>query len=176
MVVLPKRFNSRSTRILFLSLVLSVCAFAQQASITSLIGRVTDTHGAAIPGATVRAVEDGTHETYSGTTNEAGLYFFQFVKIGKYTITASANGFGSVTREGVVVEVNQLVRTNFEMKVGQVTEQVIVLGSAPPLATDEASLSEVLNTQAVANLPLNGRDVLRMAALTPGVGMCSPNR
>jgi Carboxypeptidase regulatory-like domain/TonB dependent receptor len=156
-------------RILFLSLILSACAFAQQASITSLIGRVTDTGGAAIPGATVKAVDDGTHETYSGTTNEAGLYFFQFVKIGTYTITATASGFATVTREGVVVEVNQLVRTNFEMKVGQVTEQVIVLGSAPPIATDEASLSEVLNTRAVTNLPLNGRDVLRMAALTPGV-------
>jgi hypothetical protein len=156
-------------RILSLSLVLSVCAFAQQASITSLIGRVTDTNGAAIPGATVKAVDDGTHETYSGSTNEGGLYFFQFVKIGTYTITASANGFATVTREGVAVEVNQLVRTNFEMKVGQVTEQVIVLGSTPPIATDEASLSEVLNTHAVANLPLNGRDVLRMAALTPGV-------
>src|ERR1700704_1404150 len=172
MVLLPKKvFNLRScyVRILFLSLILSACAFAQQASITSLIGRVTDSNGAAIPGATVKAVEDGTHETYSGTTNEAGLYFFQFVKIGTYSITATANGFATATRGGVVVEVNQLVRTNFEMKVGQVNEQVIVLGSTPPIATDEASISEVLNTHAVANLPLNGRDVLRMAALTPGV-------
>src|SRR5260370_40221643 len=109
MVLLPERANLRScyVRNLFLSLILSACALAQQAAITALIGRVTDSNGAAIPGATVKAVDDGTHETYSGTTNEAGLYFFQFVKIGTYSITATANGFATVTRGGVVVEVNQ---------------------------------------------------------------------
>jgi len=53
--------------------------------------------------------------------------------------------------------------------VGQLSEQIVVVGTPPPIATDEASLSEVLNEQAVANLPINGRDVLRMASLTPGV-------
>src|SRR5260370_38958590 len=102
MVLLPERANLRScyVRNLFLSLILSAGAFAQQASITSLIGRVTDTGGAAIPGATVKAIEDGTHETYSGTTNEGGLYFFQLVKIGTYTITATANGFATVMHSG----------------------------------------------------------------------------
>jgi len=61
-----------------------------------------------------------------------------------------------MTREGVVVEVNQLVRANFELKVGQLSEQIVVVGTPPPIATDEASLSEVLNEQAVANLPING--------------------
>jgi hypothetical protein len=102
-----------NVRILLLFLALTTSVFAQQASITSLIGRVTDSNGATVPGATVKAVEDATHETYSGTTNEGGLYFFQFVKIGTYTITATANGFATVMRTGVVVEVNQLVRTNF---------------------------------------------------------------
>jgi hypothetical protein len=156
-------------RVFLVALALSGCVLAQQASITSLIGRVTDVNGAGIPGASVTAIADGTNETYSAITNEAGLYFLQFVKIGTYTVKATASGFATVMHAGVQVEVNQLVRTNFEMKIGQVTEQVIVLGSTPPIATDEASLSEVLNTRAIANLPLNGRDVLRMAALTPGV-------
>ena len=155
--------------ILVVFVTVSTSVLAQQATITSLIGRVTDTNGATIPGATIKAVEDGTHETYSGATNEGGLYFFQFVKVGTYTITASANGFATVMRSGVVVEVNQLVRANFELKIGQVNEQVIVLGSTPPIATDDASISEVLNTHAVASLPVNGRDVLRMASITPGV-------
>ena len=156
-------------RFLLLSLTLTVCALAQQASTTSLIGRVMDSAGAAIPNATVKAVEERTQETLTRTTNGAGLYFFELVRIGTYTITATANGFGAMTRSGVVVETNQLVRTNFELKVGQVTERIVVLGTPPPIATDEASLSEVLNQRAVANLPLNGRDVLRMASLAPGV-------
>src|SRR5712692_2406114 len=105
--------------------------------------------------------------------NVAGIFYFELVQIGTYTITATANGFGAMTREGVVVEVNQMVRANFELKVGQLTEQIVVLGTPPPIATDEASLSEVLNQQAVANLPVNGRDVLRMASLTPGVLLIS---
>jgi carboxypeptidase family protein len=156
-------------RILSIYLSLVTCALAQQASTTSLIGRVTDANGAAIPNATVKAVEERTKETYTRATNVAGLYYFELVRIGTYTISASANGFGTTTREGVAVETNQLVRTNFELKVGQVTEQIVVTGAAPPIATDEASVSEVLNQRAVANLPMNGRDVLRMAALTPGV-------
>ena len=113
-------------RLLLLCLTLTVCAFAQQASTTSLIGRVMDSGGAVIPNATVKAVEEGTQETLTRTTNGAGLYYFEMVRIGTYTITATANGFGAMTRSGVVVETNQLVRTNFELKVGQVTEQIVV--------------------------------------------------
>ena len=109
-------------RIFLVSLGLSACLLAQQASITSLIGRVTDANGAGIPGAQVTAVADGTNETYSAITNEVGLYFPQFVKVGTYTVKASAPGFATVMHAGVQVEVNQLVRTNFELKIGQVTE------------------------------------------------------
>ena len=93
-------------RLLLLCLTLTVCAFAQQASTTSLIGRVMDSGGAVIPNATVKAVEEGTQETLTRTTNGAGLYYFELVRIGTYTITATANGFGAMTRSGVVVETN----------------------------------------------------------------------
>ncbi|HLJ14260.1 MAG TPA: TonB-dependent receptor [Bryobacteraceae bacterium] len=156
-------------RLLFICCAWSVCAFAQQASITSLIGRVADGSGDPIPNASVKAVEVGTQMTYTGTTNEAGLYSFDLVRIGTYTITASAPGFGTVVHKSVVVEVNQVVRTNFELPVGQVSEHVTVSATPPPIATDDANLSEVLSEKTVSDLPLNGRDVLRMAALTPGV-------
>jgi hypothetical protein len=125
--------------------------------------------GAAIPNASVMAVEDGTHTTYNGVTSGVGLYLFDSVRIGVYTITISAPGFSSVERKGVVVEVNQVVRTNFELPVGQTSDRVTVSASAAPIATDDASVSEVLNQKTVADLPLNGRDTLRLAALTPGV-------
>ncbi len=156
-------------RIPFLCFALAGCAFAQQASITSLVGRVTDPNGAAIPNASVRAVEDGTQETYSGVTNGEGSYLFQFVRIGTYTITATAPGFGTLVNKDVLVQVNQVVRTNFELPIGQVTEKITVSATAAPIATEDASLSEVLGHQAVGDIPLNGRDVLREATLTPGV-------
>jgi carboxypeptidase family protein len=156
-------------RILYVFCALGVYAFAQQASTTSLIGRVTDSSGAAIPNASVTAVEDGTKTTYTGLTNGVGAYMFDLVRIGTYTIATSAPGFSSVVQKGVVVEVNQTVRTNFELPVGQASDRVTVSATAAPIATDDASISEVLNQKTVSDLPLNGRDVLRMAALTPGV-------
>ena len=74
-----------------------------------------------------------------------------------------------MVRTGVLVQVNQVVRVNLDLAVGQTTEKVTVSAAPPPIATDDASISEVLSQETVANLPLNGRDVLRAAALTPGV-------
>src|SRR5579872_2585726 len=101
-------------RSLILYVVLAVSAFAQQASITSITGNVTDSHGATIPNAMVKAVADSTQTTYSGTTNAAGVYVFPSVRIDTYTVTASAPGFDAVTRKGVLVEVNQVVRADFQ--------------------------------------------------------------
>src|SRR5437879_3476795 len=95
------------TRILFMCLALAGGALAQQASITSIVGRVADPSGAALPGASVTAVEDGTQQTYSGKTNEEGLYSFPFVRVGTYTITATAPGFATMVRKDVLVQVNQ---------------------------------------------------------------------
>ena len=84
-----------------------------------------------------------------------------------YTITATAPGFVTLVRNGVLVEVNQVVRADLEFPVGQLTEKVTVSGELAPIATEEPSISEVLNQKTLADIPLNGRDVLRAAALTP---------
>src|SRR6267142_2629864 len=91
-------------RILFVCLALAGGALAQQASITSIVGRVADPSGAALPGASVTAVEDGTQQTYSGKTNEEGSYSFPFVRVGTYTIMATAPGFAAMVRTGVLVK------------------------------------------------------------------------
>src|SRR5262249_59185957 len=77
--------------------------------------------------------------------------------------------FATRVRAAVRVKDNQVVRVNFDPAVGQTPERVTVTAAPAPIATDEASISEVLSQGTVANLPLNGRDVLRAAALTPGV-------
>ncbi len=142
---------------------------AQLASTTSLVGNVTDSAGAAIAGASVNAVNTGTLENYTATTNGEGYYNIQFVKIGPYKITVTQPGFESFTKSGIHVETNQIVRTDFAMQIGQVTQTMTVTSEAPPIATDEASLSQIINSQQTVDLPLNGRDVLQLAVITPGV-------
>ena len=120
-------------------------------------------------GVSVKAVEDGTGQTYSGATNVEGSYSFPFVRSGTYTITATAPGFVTLVRSGILVQVNQVVRADIELAVGQLTEKVTVSGAPAPIATEEPSIAEVLDQKTMTEIPLNGRDVLRAAALTPGV-------
>ncbi len=159
------RFIATTTLVVCLSLPLS----AQLANTTALVGNVTDQGGAAMPGAAVTAVNEGTHDTYSALTNAEGYYNFQFVKIGTYSITAEEKGFQTVRKTGILVQTNQVVRADFRLQVSAVQQEVVVTGGVPPIATDDASLSEIINQTSTTDLPLNGRDPLQLAVTTPGV-------
>ena len=156
-------------RISLLVSLLTASTWAQLASTTSLVGNVTDPGGAAILGASITAVNTGTQEAYTATTNSEGFYNIQFVKIGTYKITVTHPGFEAFTKSNILVQTNQTVRTDFPLKVGQVSQEVTVTAAPPPIATDEASISQIINSRQTVDLPLNGRDPLQLAVITPGV-------
>ena len=157
----------------FLSLVQSLCcatsALAQLASQTALVGTVTDSDGLAVPGAQVVAVNAGTRDTYEATTNAEGYYNIQFVRSGTYDITVTLTGFQTTKVTGIELANNQVARTNVVMKIGQLNESITVVGAAAILDTDSAKISETIGARAVADLPLNGRNVWSLATTTPGV-------
>ncbi len=144
-------------------------SFGQLANTTSLVGTVTDASGASAAGVSITATNVDTNDSYRTTTADDGNYTIEFIKIGQYTVTAKQSGFQTLVKNGIVVSTNQTVRTDFTLQVGQVSEQVVVSASAPPLSTDDASVREVINRQSIAELPLGGRDPLRLATLSPGV-------
>jgi len=154
---------------------LSVCLFlclslsAQVANNTTLVGTVSDANGAAVADANVTAVNVATNDTYTGTTNEEGSYTISFIREGLYSISVEHAGFNKLTQRGIVVEINKTVRTDFALKVGTVTESVVVDSVIPPIATDDASLAETISSRSVVDLPLNGRDALKLAATTSNV-------
>src|SRR5690606_23096922 len=115
------------------------------------------------------ALNEGTQETYTTTTNASGYYEFQFVKAGTYTITAKKDGFTTVNTRNITISANQTVRTDFSLTVGEVTQTLEVFADVPPTKTDDAAVNELINTTATAELPLNGRNPLQLAAITPGV-------
>jgi Carboxypeptidase regulatory-like domain len=149
--------------------VFALTAYAQLATTTSLVGTVTDSSGKVIPGAKVTAVESGTLDTHVTTTNDQGYYSIEFPRVGTYRITAEAPGFQTVTETGIRLDINQTVRTDFTLGVGSVSQTVTVEASATVIKTDDATVSEVLDTRSVAELPLNGRDPMMLAVTTPGV-------
>ncbi len=153
----------------FLLTCLHVSAVAQLATTTSLVGTVTDSSGRAIQGAKVTAVETRTAATLNTTTNEQGYYSFEFIPVGEYSITVEQPGFQKVTKTGIQVSTNQTVRSEFRLEVGQLTQSVTIQAEVSAIKTDDASVSEILSTRAVSELPLNGRDPMMLAVTTPGV-------
>ena len=155
--------------VLGLGVMLSRPALGQVASSTTLVGTVTDSSGALVPGASVVAVQDATKVAYKGRTTSAGAYTLPYVAVGAYTITVEAAGFGKAVHTNVLVEVNQTVRTDFVLQVGSVTNEVTVSSAPPPIATDDAALVQTTSTVAIASLPVAGHDTLKLALTTAGV-------
>lgn len=153
----------------FVLIALAASAFAQLTSTTFLVGTVTDNTGASMAGVQITAVNTGTRETYTATTNAEGYYNIEFVKIGTYRVTAKQQGFATVTVDGVVVETNRTARADLTLKVGDVTETLEVTATTPPISTDDASIKETINQKSVAELPLSGRNALQLAITTPTV-------
>ncbi|MBC8167188.1 MAG: TonB-dependent receptor, partial [Bryobacteraceae bacterium] len=152
-----------------LVLLLGSSLFAQLTSTTSLVGRVADSAGAEIQGAAVKAINTATSETLSAVTNSEGQYEFLFIKPGTYSITVQQSGFDTSTLTGIPVSTNQVVRNDFTMKIGQVSEQISVTADIPPINTEDASITETLSTKSTAELPLNSRNALRLAITVPMV-------
>src|ERR1700761_1458139 len=149
---------------------LTCCLAAVGQVITgSLVGTVTDSAGATVSGATVTLTNDATAEARTASTDGDGNYQFLNLPPATYKVDIEATGFKHYTRDGVVVQVDQTFRVNANMEVGAVSQQVIVTSQAPIMQTETASLGQVVAGKAVTNIPLNGRNVLALVALVPGV-------
>jgi hypothetical protein len=149
-------------------LVQSPSAFGQvdQGSIT---GVVQDPTGAVVPNAKVTLLNADIGLTLGTTTTSGGEYTFSPVRIGRYSVSASAAGFSTTTQENVVVNVSENVRANIQLKPGSATQTVEVTAAPPELQTEDASTGQVINGQSVVNLPLNGRNFTFLAQLGAGV-------
>src|ERR1700689_4099566 len=154
--------------ILVPGLLLAPCAFGQvdEGSITGL---VQDATGAVVPNAKVTLLNTDKGLSVVTNTDSSGVYTFSPVRIGNYSVSATAAGFSVTTQQNVVVAVSQNVRVNIELKTGAATETVEVTTAPPQMQTEDASVGQVVNEQSVNNLPLNGRNFTFLAQLAAGV-------
>src|SRR5712671_1077826 len=149
-------------------LFLSVTAFSQT-STTELSGTVYDNTGAVLPGAIVSVVNDATGVSVKRVTNGAGLYAFPSMPVGKYTVTVEMAGFKTGRRQAVTLAVGTPVQEDITLQLGDTREVVNVEAVAEAINTSTATLGNVVERQAIATLPLNGRNPLNLIVLEPGV-------
>ncbi len=144
-------------------------AFAQQQT-ASLTGQVTDTTGAAVPGALVVVSDSQRGTKVSVTTDGQGDYLIPELDPGDhYEIDVTKSGFKQTVQHNVVLQIAQSAKIDLKIAVGDASESVTVTGAPPQLDTQTSSLGQVITGQTVENLPLNGRSTFRLIALTPGV-------
>jgi len=143
-------------------------AFAQTTS-TSIVGTVTDSSGAAIAGAKVTATNVRTQGKREDVTTSSGDYNFPLLDIGEYSVSVEMSGFKTSNRTNLLLQINEKLRVDFALEVGQVSERVEVTGEAATLKTDEASIGDVIEQKRIVELPINGRNVGNVAVLQAGV-------
>jgi len=143
-------------------------AFSQTVS-TQILGLVTDATGASISGATVTARRVETGDVRTTQSNDSGNYIFPLLDVGEFEISCTAAGFKTEVRRGIVLQLQQKARLDFQLQVGQQVERIEVTSAAPLLRTEDATLGSVVEHRRIVELPLNGRNFAQAATLMPGV-------
>ena len=138
-------------------------------------GHVADTTGAVIPDATVTLTNVGTGGLRTTMTTGSGDYTFTAVPVGSYKLSAMHAGFKTATSNTVTLQIQQSMRLDFTLEVGEVTQSVEVSASAALLQAENATLGTVVENKAVNELPLNGRNFLGLVALSSNVNTLSPS-
>ncbi len=150
-------------------LLASITSVWSQTTSTTILGTVQDSSGSVIAGAKITLLNIRTGVKAETTSTSSGDYTFPLINIGDYTVSAEISGFKSASRNGVLVQINEKVRVDFKMEVGQVNERIQVTAEIAQLKTDEASLGNVVEQRRLVELPVNGRNVGNLAVLQPGV-------
>ena len=148
-------------------LALSLSAFAQIQN-GQFTGTVTDPSGAAIANAKVTVTNVGTNLSVDTTTNQTGGYVAKELPVGTYRITAEAQGFKTSTNNDITLNAGTIERVDFKMQLGQTREVVEVTGEVRAVNTEDSKLASTVNSDQVANLPLNGRNIYDLMQLAPG--------
>jgi outer membrane receptor protein involved in Fe transport len=151
-----------------LALVPTVVPLFAQTDTGMIDGRVFDEQKAGMPGVTVTAKNTATGLTRTVQSSPEGTYRFPSLPAGTYDVTAEIQGFSKQVKQSVVVQVSSTTTADFTMKVGGLSETVVVTGETPLIQTTKSDVGQVITTTMVENMPLNGRKFQDLSLLVPG--------
>jgi outer membrane receptor protein involved in Fe transport len=140
-----------------------------QSATGSIEGTIVDQTGALMPGVTVTALQTATGATRLAVTDENGIFRIPLLPVGVYDLSAELAGFSTRKLPEVALTVGQTVTLRIQMAVSGVAETVNVSGGTPVIEASRTQVSSTITEAAVQNLPVNGRNFIDFALLTPGV-------
>lgn len=152
-----------------LAIALLAKAISAQVDQGTITGVVEDSSGAVVPNAQVTVTDIDTGLVLRVKSNGTGTYVVSPLKIGNYTVTASAQGFETTKQENLHLDAQQRLNVNLVLNPGAVSQTVTVSTAPPLLQTEQSSVGQVISTQTINNTPLNGRNWVYIAQLTAGV-------
>jgi hypothetical protein len=156
--------------------VLSLCPVLYAQANGSLSGTVADKTGSVIAGASVKITSEATGLIREAKTDDSGHYLVPLLPVAVYAIHVQAQGFQSSEQRDIRLQVNEQREIDFSLNPGSVTQSVEVNANEVAVETSNPALGQVINEEQVAQLPLNGRDFVQLASLTPGaVQETNPN-
>jgi Carboxypeptidase regulatory-like domain/TonB dependent receptor len=158
---------------MMLFLLLAALGFGQ-GPIAGINGLVTDASGAAVPSAAVVAKDLDRGTVWPTETNGEGFYSLPRLPIGNYEVRVEAKGFQAAVQRSVPLVIDQVAKVDFQLQVGQVTQTMEVTSAAPILQTETTEISTVMESHAIASLPLETRNYNQLALLLPGAVTTSP--
>lgn len=142
----------------------------------AITGAVHDTTGAVIPNAAVTLTNVDTGLVLKTKTDANGVYTFSPIKIGHYTITATATGFQTTRQENVTLQVQETLNVVLTLKPGEVTQTVTVTTAPPLMQTQSGSVGQVMTAKTINHVPLNGRNWVYIAQLSAGTNVANGSR
>jgi hypothetical protein len=149
--------------------VLADCPFAHAQAVGTITGTVSDPSGAVVAGAKVTATRVETGVSQSTVTTSVGSYTIPSLAVGTYKVVAEATGFKTGAATDITLDVSQQRVVDFTLVLSGVTQQVEVNAAPPLINTTNATLAQVVSTEQVENLPLNGRNIEGLITMQPGI-------
>jgi hypothetical protein len=149
-------------------------ALNAQVDTGTILGTVRDNSGAVVANATVTVRNQGTDFTQSAVTSSTGTFIVTPLKVGTYSVEVENAGFKKEKRTGLELNIQQQLVVDFNLEVGNVSTEVDVTAVTPILQTESGSVGQVINSQVVNDLPLNGRNYTFLARLVPGATVGQP--
>ena len=144
-------------------------AFSIPLEAAEILGTVTDQSGGRLSGVSLRLTNSDTGSSRIVSTNELGKYAFSFVQPGVYGLSASLTGFKTEIRRDLILTVGQNLSVNLQLTVGSIAEEVVVSSELSPVDTTSIEISNLIDGKRIEELPLNGRDWITLAEMSPAV-------